>query len=160
MRKKQHRRGGRDFGNGRTRSTPRYIKLPHAVFDHPAVQSLTPSAFKVWMHLQRRFNGFNNGSLAMSCRECAQSGGMSKNTVSRALEELRQHGLVVVTMKGQYRGLLASEFELTHESADGQPPSRLYEFWDIRLGQLIVKSVPEEVQPASKLGHKENQTVP
>ena len=160
MRKKRHRRGGRDFGNGRSKSTPRYIKLPHAVFDHPAVQSLTPSAFKVWMHLQRRFNGFNNGSLAMSCRECAESGGMSKNTVSRALEELRKHGLVSLTMKGHYQGLLASEFELTHLPMDGQAPTEMFKLWDIKSGRLIVESVPEEVQPASKLGHKENQTVP
>ncbi len=79
----------------------------------------------------------------MSCRECADSGCMSKNTVSRALDELWEHGLVVVTAKGQYRGLLASEFELTHLPVDKQPPTEWYQFWNKKSGRLNLNSVPE-----------------
>lgn len=104
----------RMFASGRNEKKETWVQINHGLYDHPSVVSLSCSAFRVWTYVIRSHNGFNNGEIGVSCRSVQKLTGISKNTAMRALNELREHGLVVRTDVGAFYGRLAATYRLTH----------------------------------------------
>lgn len=106
-----------------------YIPLPYSVIQHQAWRSLNGNAVKVYLELRARYNGSNNGSLALSMENAATLLRMSKTSVCRAFKELEQKGFIVKTLQGQWYGRLASEWRVTDKPCNGHLATRDWQNW-------------------------------
>ena len=77
-----------------------FIKLPYAVYDSPAFETLKPIDVTVLLLLIRKHNGYNNGNISLGVREAAAKCRCGKASAQRALARLQQSGLVAITYKG------------------------------------------------------------
>ncbi len=75
----------------------RFARLPVAVLEHKAVQTLSHAIFRVLVLLAAEFRGFNNGALALTVEQARQAGIGSRHTLYAALRELEVRGLIVTT---------------------------------------------------------------
>ena len=76
-------------GRSRERVPGTFSLIRHDVVKSPAFRSLTPAARSIWLELLLRFKGYNNGDIPLSCREVERLVGISKNTASKAFQELQ-----------------------------------------------------------------------
>ncbi len=104
---------GRTNKTGQSKSG-KFIALPHHMITSPAFRSLSGGSLKVYIELNDRYNGSNNGSLHLSCGAAAKLLHLSKSTVSRAFRELSEKGLIRCTSRGNWYEKRASTWALTH----------------------------------------------
>jgi hypothetical protein len=98
----------------------RYVQLHHFMLDSAAWRALTPAARAVYVEIARRYNGANNGRLALSVREAACACNINKDTVGRAVRELTNAGFIEETRHGglSRKTRVASEWRLTAFTCD------------------------------------------
>jgi hypothetical protein len=86
----------------------------------PAWRSLTPAARAVYVVLAERYNGQNNGSLALSARDAARLCNINKDTAGRAFRELIDHGFIECVTPGGFSRKVrhATEWRLTVHRCD------------------------------------------
>lgn len=102
-----------------------YTLLPHAVLDRLLV-TVGPRAVTAALAIVRRFNGFNNGRIALSTRDLAEAIGSANHKANiAALHELERTGFIAVTArypKGQRK---ANEYRITFISygPNGEHPA-------------------------------------
>lgn len=101
----------------------RFVKLPFYMLEHPSWRAMTSIAKLIFIEMKHRYNGVNNGHIALSCRDAGEQLGCSRNTVQRALLELEYHGFIVLRWKGTFGNRKASEYILTCESYNNRPPT-------------------------------------
>lgn len=92
-----------------------YALAPHVTMD-ALLASVSLRSVAAWLAIVRRFNGFNNGKIALSMRDLADAIGSHDNPGnSDAIDELEAAGFIRATRfpKGQRK---ATEYELTHIS--------------------------------------------
>jgi predicted transcriptional regulator len=84
-----------------------------------AWRDLNTVARCAYIELVERYNGTNNGRVALSVRTLAEALHVSPTTAARALRSLEEHGFIVTTQRGafNYKVRHASEYRLT-EFAD------------------------------------------
>jgi hypothetical protein len=115
---------------GRSTRVERYVKLHHWLLESPAWEQLTTPAVAIYVELSRRYNGSNNGRIALSVRDAAARCKIAQNTASRALRELQNLGFIVSTRVGGFarHTRLASEWSLTQHYCDltKSPASKLF----------------------------------
>ena len=72
-----------------------FVALPKAILATPAWRVMSPEGRLLWidMHGWLRNDGLNNGKVLRSCRDAAESIGLSKNTVARRFAELEHYGV-------------------------------------------------------------------
>ena len=70
-----------------------FMRIFYNFFDKK-LASLSSNAITGYLHLRRRFNGKNNGSISFSCRELADCLGKSKSTAKNIFDELIKNGLI------------------------------------------------------------------
>lgn len=103
----------------------RFLLLPHVVLDRLLV-SVGPRAAVAAIAIARKFDGFNNGRIALSTRDLAQAIGSANHKANiAALRELERTGFIKVTgrfPKGQRK---ANEYRLTFISygPNGEHPA-------------------------------------
>lgn len=122
------RKKRRHDATGRTKGE-RYQIIRYDMARSEAFRSLSGSAVKVWIELRSRFNGRNNGTLALSMDEAARLLGIGKATAKRAFEELRDKGFIVMTKRGHWYGRQATEWRLTDQAHQGHPPTNDWRGW-------------------------------
>ena len=61
-----------------------FIKLPYAVYDSPAFETLKPIDVTVLLLLIRKHNGYNNGNISLGVREAAVRCCCGKDAANRA----------------------------------------------------------------------------
>jgi len=105
----------RQTGRASSGDYDRHVRLHHWVMRTEAWRDLTAVARAAYVELSARYNGRNNGSIAMSVRELAKSLRISKTTAGRVLIELETHGFIVTMTKGAFSMKVrhASEYRLT-----------------------------------------------
>jgi hypothetical protein len=105
--------------------------IRHDIVKSPAFHSLSLLARQIWLELLLRFNGRNNGDIALSCREVAELMNVSKNTAARAFRELLDRGLVRIGQDSSFtvKTRLSRRWRLTHESVDRSPPTNEWRAW-------------------------------
>lgn len=101
----------------------RFVKLPFYLLEHPSWRALTPVAKLVFIELKHRYNGVNNGQVALSCRDAGELLGCSRNTAQRALLELEYYGFIILRWRGTFGNRKASEYILTCEGYNNHPPT-------------------------------------
>lgn len=109
---------GRDKGRN-------FVMLRHDMMDSPAWRSLSPNARCVWMEVMRRYNGSNNGDIALSCREASELCNIGKDTAARAFKELQDAGFIKVDTIAGFRNKhrVSTRWVVTHERCDELPPT-------------------------------------
>jgi hypothetical protein len=112
-----------------------FVALPKAILAKPAWRVMSPEGRLLWIDLRGwlRNDGLNNGKVLRSCRDAAESIGLSKNTVARRFAELEHYGSLRKTAPGflgsDGRGI-AAKYRFTDLAHGTQPPTRDYEKWD------------------------------
>lgn len=119
----------RNKGRGKGHS---FIMLRHDMIDSAAWRSLSCNARCVWLEVVRRYNGYNNGSIPMSCREAGKLCGFSQNTAGRAFKELEDAGFLKVGIYAGFRNKhrVSTRWVLTHERLDDKKPSNEWKLID------------------------------
>lgn len=82
------------------RDGDRFVALPYVVIDSPAYRAATPLAIKLLLDIARQENSKNNGALVACATYLKPRGWRSKSSITRALRELLELGLLVETRKG------------------------------------------------------------
>jgi DNA-binding IscR family transcriptional regulator len=119
----KHNRTGRSKGQGR------FVAFPFSLADTEAWRNLSGLAAKAWLEVMRRYNGSNNGMIAVPTRDLAKRIGVSHVTASRVLLELENAGFIRLVKASSF-GLkrAAAEYRLTHlpSDVDGSAPTHEY----------------------------------
>ncbi len=89
-------KGRRDAGN--------FLRVPSAVLDSHNFRALTFKAKALILDIGARYNGHNNGDLAAPWSWMRERNWRSKDTLQRALVELRHFGMIEVTRQGGLHG--------------------------------------------------------
>jgi DNA-binding transcriptional regulator YhcF (GntR family) len=111
--------GHNQTGRSKRESNERFVRLPYSVLDSPGYLAASPIARAVHIEVLRLYNGLNNGFIAVSCRVIAERLHVSHTTVSRALKELSNCGLIRMTKASSFsQKRMAAEYRLTHRPCD------------------------------------------
>jgi hypothetical protein len=106
------------------RPKERFAALSHDLIDSEAFRHLSGAAVKLLILVHRRYNGFNNGRIAVAQTEAARFLHLGKDTIGDAFAELQAHGFVQLIHKGRRGGQrLASEWALTSRQLDIKLPA-------------------------------------
>ncbi len=110
----------RHTSKGRSKIGDRFVGLRWFLLDSAAWLSLSPGARVVYIEINRRYNGSNNGYLALSVREAAERCRVNKDTVTRIILELCEKGFIEVASPGAFsiKSRHAAEYRLTAEACD------------------------------------------
>ncbi len=77
-----------------------FVPLPHAVIRHERFAHLSSKAVKLLLDLLAQYRGDNNGDLCATWSMMAERGWRSRDTLSKALNELVEWGWIVQTRQG------------------------------------------------------------
>ena len=104
----------------RRESEGRYVQLHHYMLDSPAYRGLTTQARAVYVEIAKRYNGLNNGRIALSVRDAAGACNIARDTATRAFRELIDAGFIEETRHGglSRKTRIASEWRLTAYKCD------------------------------------------
>lgn len=151
--------------------------LPHVVVDSPAYLALSPFDRCVLGEILRRFNGYNNGSIALSYEELgdrlrgSNRARPNNGRLARSIVALIDHGLLAEPTPGSWLQRRAREYRLTFISSGKAPPYRPatneYRKWEPTKEKIVgYAASPErplcgdagspEVIPAGDAGSPEN----
>ncbi len=106
------------------------------IWNSPAWLATSANARCAFLFLLQQFNGHNNGEIVCSVRQVADNLGVGKATAKRAIDELIEHGFIVVAKDSGFnqKGRKAREYRLTHlPTINGNgvnvPASHDYQSW-------------------------------
>ena len=104
----------------RANGAKHWVQLEHYLLDSPAWKGLTANAKVIYIEIKKRYNGKNNGSLALSSRDAGDALNSSHHTGARALKELVDAGFLAVCTKSSFnrKVKLATEYRLTEARDD------------------------------------------
>lgn len=107
--------------------------LPKYMLDSPAWRSLSAPERALYVQVAARFNGKNNGFIALSVREAASEVNIAKDTAGRAFARLGDRGLLELAQPGAFtfKTRHAAEWRLTALPCDrtGAPASKAFMRW-------------------------------
>lgn len=126
---------------GRNKHT-RFVRLEHALLNSDAWLKLPLVARVIFIHLEKRYNGRNNGEISFSCREAAKEAGCGVNSAHNHLRALQRHGLVIRTADGLFTYRQAATWELTTWPTNGQPAKNLWRLWTPAKQFIVPDTVP------------------
>ncbi|WP_205631054.1 hypothetical protein [Dyella thiooxydans] len=100
------------------KETGTFFRIPTAVLNCPNYLGLSKKAQALLMDIGARFNGFNNGDLAAPWSWMKERGWKSKGTLSNAIRELIDAGMLELTRQGGLHGpnLYAFTWIAIHET--------------------------------------------
>ncbi len=81
---------------------PRFSAIYHWEMDLPAWRHLSAHGRALLIEFRRKYNGSNNGEIAMSVRDAARLVGCHKDTAVKALRELEQKGWIRMARTGSF----------------------------------------------------------
>lgn len=124
----------------------KFIMLERYLYRSPAWQALDSHACRLYLELKDRYDGQNNGRIALSCRDAATILKASKATASRAFSSLIENGFVRVSKVSGFniKSRTATEYRLTEHMCDvtGGSPTKDFMKW-----------TPDEKRTVSPEGH-------
>jgi hypothetical protein len=127
--------GGGYYGanrNGRSKGQT-FSMFRHDLMDSPAWLSLGPVAISVYTMVIRRFNSKNNGDIPLSCREVSERLKVSKDTASRAFDELMGKGFLKIGEDSSFdrKTKKSRRWVLTHEPLKNSSPTNEWKLFKI-----------------------------
>jgi predicted ArsR family transcriptional regulator len=110
------------------------------MMESDAYRGLSLTSRCLWAEIIKRHNGFNNGDIAMSCREAAILLGVGKNTAAKSFDQLVEHGLLKITKSAgfnQKSGRRSRRWRLTHHADQfNKKPTDEWKDWSANLERL------------------------
>jgi len=97
-------------------SSRRFLALPHVVLEHRDFVSLSNKAIKLLLDLAMQYNGSNNGDLCATFSMMKKRGWSSNDQRSKALKELLDKNLIVLTRQGGRK--IANLYAITWQPID------------------------------------------
>ena len=91
-------------------SSERFVKLPAHVLQTPAYRELGVSPRALLVDMLQHYNGHNNGRLLASMTYLKPLGWRSSATVTAAVKELIEHGLLIRVRKGGIGAVCTASF--------------------------------------------------
>jgi DNA-binding MarR family transcriptional regulator len=123
----------RHDNKGRSTVEARHVRLYHWLTNSAAWKALSAVERCSYIELAKRYDGMNNGFIALSCRDVADELGIHKTTASRAVRRLVELGFVEVIVPGGFsrKVLHATEYRLAEHKCDrsGQLASKAFMRW-------------------------------
>jgi len=130
---KRKRKGNKDVPSIHYKG---HFIYPACVLNHPDYITLSLAAKALLNDIGAQYNGWNNGDLQCSRTVMSERGWTSNSTRERALKELIEAGLIVMTRQGG-RGIGPNLYAITwqpiHECGgkhDLKPTTRAYRKWE------------------------------
>lgn len=118
---------------GRSKTAGHFVRLDSFMMESAAWRSLTPAERAVYIEVRRRFNGANNGWIALSVRDAADRCNINKDTGRKALATLQARGFIECVTPGGFSRKVrhATEWRLLDERCDktGALPSKAFMRW-------------------------------
>jgi hypothetical protein len=113
------------YGKAKGRGKTTFIMLRHDIADSIAWKSISTNARCVWLEIMRRYNGKNNGEIALSCREAGILCNISKNTASKAFKDLQEKGFIKIGTASSfdYKMKKSTRWIVTHEALNMNRPT-------------------------------------
>lgn len=105
----------RDRHKGRSEGGT-FVAIPHAVLNSPNYLALSMHARGLLFDMAVQYRGKNNGDLCAAWTLMKRRGWKSKETLGRALKELRDYGFILLTRQGGRN--LCSLYALTWRPID------------------------------------------
>jgi hypothetical protein len=115
----------------RAKSSP-FTMLPKFLTRSKAWRSLNGDCRALYLELRERFNGHNNGSIALGNREAGEAINTGKDTARRCFDVLIERGFIVVTADSTFnQKRLSREWRLTELPDDrtGHKASKEFASW-------------------------------
>lgn len=139
---KQLRYSRKHDKKGRSKRGERYVRLEHWLLKMPAWRALTPQARAVYVELEQRFNGSNNGEISLSVREAAAAVNIAKDTASKVFYELEEKGFICRNVCGSFNWKLrhATTWVLTNHRVGDQPATKEFARWSPKKSEPGPKS--------------------
>ncbi len=116
---------------GRNRFDAGHVRLYRYMLRSAAWRSLTPQQRVVYLELENRHNGTNNGFIGFSVREAKEACNISKDTAAACLKVLVERGFIRCIQPGafSYKKRHASEWELTAWPVCEELPKKDFMRW-------------------------------
>lgn len=89
------KRGGKGGG-------PKHVRLYEWMLRSAAWHDLSPVERQLYVEVKRKYDGLNNGRIALGCREAAEALRIGKGTASRAFRKLEANGFIVQMKAGGF----------------------------------------------------------
>ena len=145
------------------RDGDRYLALPHVVIDSPSYRALGYPARALLIDVARQYTGSNNGRLVACAKYLKPLGWNSNDTVTRALGELKESGLLIETRMGM-RPNRAAWFALGWYQLDAVPgmdiDPRTYRTGAYKIAALIPRGGVERVRTVPAGGVRASAVAP
>jgi hypothetical protein len=131
----------------------------------PAWKDLTPAERCVYIEIELRFNGANNGQISLSGREAAAGCRISKDTAYKAFDSLIEHGFICCRTPGGFNrnSCLATEWWLTRAPCDVTRERASYAFktWELPSEEVDRRAAVAAARAARTPEHRPKRgTVP
>jgi len=158
------------------KNSPRFVQLHLSLMKTDAWQDLDPVSRALYVEIKARFDGSNNGSIGLGCRDAARALNIGKSTVSRAIQSLEDHGFIRKGTLSSFNtnGRQVTEWRLTEllDDRNNAPPSREFQEWKFKsrsgaskkqsqnhlkkqiLVPSQVRSVPSQVRNGNIIPHE------
>lgn len=152
----------RDKSGRSKRKLGPFVALERYLLASLAWRSLSPVARCALIELLMKYNGINNGRLAMSANNLANLLSISRATAGRALQQLIDVGFIETTRPSGFSCKLkiAAEYRVTFHRCDatGNLPMKQFMRWQPKIRTRSHPSTPT-VSPQSNGVEKQLQTV-
>jgi DNA-binding transcriptional ArsR family regulator len=112
-------------------STEPFVRLSRPLLRSSAWQSLPPVARALYVEIADKYTGWNNGNIPFSIREAKQALHVGQSTIYRALNVLRDRGLIICHIVCDNRGVIRL-WELTDYNWDNAGADREFLHWEER----------------------------
>lgn len=101
----------------------RFISIPHVVLESSSFINLRPRAVKLLLDIALQFDGRNNGNLTVAWGCMEKRGWSSKDTLSKAVQDLVEADLIVKTRTGRFMnpGARCDLYAITWRAIDECP---------------------------------------
>lgn len=126
--------GHKPDSTGRSRKgDDAHFRLYDWMWRSAAWRSLSCQERVAYTEIEMRFNGGNNGRIALGARSLAEAANMSKTTAVKCFATLQDRGFVECTTPGGFsrKNPHAAEWRLTRAKCDatGGPPTKAFMRW-------------------------------
>ncbi len=81
---------------------PKWVQIHFWEMELPAYRLMSPYGRALVVEFRKKFNGSNNGEIAMAVREAARLLGCHKDTAAKALREVEDKGWIRPMKKGSF----------------------------------------------------------
>ena len=126
---------------GRSKTTGHFVQLHTWMMATEAWRRLKPSSRAVYVEIVARYDGRNNGRLALSARDAARLCNINKDTAVQAFRELIDRGFIECVTPGGFtrKTRHATEWRLTQHLCDatGAPGTKAYMKWRRQIQNTV-----------------------